>query len=189
MGDFGYENVLSIDSEEDGDGDNAGNDDNGNHNNDADDDIADDDIAADEDAGNVPIDPKKNNNNNNNDPQDASGLKPGDKPPYVPEDDDGTQNGNAMGSSGQSPKTKKKGGKGPLLFFGLVLMGGVTVYVISSDGRYSNILNRVGIGGGGYHQVTQQQSLSGEDGALEVELSLAKFYRRLAGGENNAGLS
>ena len=184
LGEFGYENVLSIDSEEDGDGDNAGNDDNSNNNHN-DDGIPDDDVPADDD----PV-----GNDDETKGSDANELKPGDKPPYVPQDDDSMKNENAMGRGGdidgQSSKQKKKGGKGPLLFFGLILMGGVTVYVISSDGRYSTMFNRVGIGGGGYHQVTQQQSLSGEDGALEVELSLAKFYRRLAGGETNAaGLS
>ena len=93
-----------------------------------------------------------------------------------------------MGSgtnSSESSSAKKKRGKAPLLFFGLILMGGIGVYVVTG-GQPANLYGRITGGGGGYHQVTQHQSLSGEDGALEVELSLASFYRRLAGGENGA---
>ena len=119
---------------------------------------------------------------------------PGDAPPYIPEDDDrhSTQLEAAMGETTNSSETsssKKKKGKGPLLFFGLILMGGVGVYVVTG-GNPSTLYGRLtGGGGGGYHQVTQQQSLSGEDGALEVELSLASFYRRLGGGNGSTELS
>ena len=120
--------------------------------------------------------------------------EPDDAPPYIPEDDDrhSTQLEAAMGETTNSSETsssKKKKGKGPLLLFGLILMGGVGVYVVTG-GNPSTLYGRLtGGGGGGYHQVTQQQSLSGEDGALEVELSLASFYRRLGGGNGSTELS